>query len=227
MHAGGRCIVLGLGPAGTQGLLRGLQPTPLPFPACPAAARLADQIIRFLNLVREHNRQRLRKQRRAARKAEAAAVEGAMAAMLDSLSAADVFEAAQVGGGSAEQEADEAAQGSQAEGRRSGGSGGRPRRHVTLQYEPSPRPAAAPAAPSHKKGGGKGRATAVGTSAGGDEGEGGWEGEEVEPSDAELLSLEWLRDAPDDVARNYLINIDGECCVCVCVEVEAANDAGK
>lgn len=37
------------------------------------------------------------------------------------------------------------------------------------------------------------------------------EEEEAEEVPAhELLSLEWLRDAPDSVARDYLMNIDGE-----------------
>ncbi len=37
------------------------------------------------------------------------------------------------------------------------------------------------------------------------------EEEEAEEVPAhELLSLEWLRDAPDGVARDYLMNIDGE-----------------
>jgi hypothetical protein len=34
------------------------------------------------------------------------------------------------------------------------------------------------------------------------------EGDE-EPTARELLSLEWLREAPDEEARNYLLNIDG------------------
>ena len=37
---------------------------------------------------------------------------------------------------------------------------------------------------------------------------GGCDGDQ-EPTARELLSLEWLREAPDEEARNYLLNIDG------------------
>lgn len=211
-------------------------------------SRLADQIRRFLNLVREHNLARLRKARRAAakqeaaaRKEEAAAVEAAVAAMLDSLGAAEAFEVAASGEGTASGSGGapgDAEDVSVAPGSQSAGQGGVSlrRRHIPLAYEaPGAVPLGATGQQKGSSGGGgsragkAGRPGRVGPAAGtggmeeeGKEGYGGpaagaggrgaaaVEEDEDEPSDAELLSLEWLRDAPDDEARNYLMSIDGE-----------------
>ena len=111
------------------------------------------------------------------------------------------------GGGSGHAATAAAAQGKG----QTGGSGGSPRRHITLEYEGGPggaptaaAPAAAPAAATLPSAGGS---VVSGGSGRGQAGKQGGEEEEFTPQ--ELLSLEWLRDAPDDVARNYLMNIDG------------------
>ncbi len=181
--------------------------------------------------------QRLAKARRAAAREAAArerqerAERGEVAAVVDSL-------VESVGAAQAFEEAAAAAEGAQAGGHNSaGGSGGgdscsssprsRPRRHIAPEYEadgpaspPPPAGGRAAARPQQRRGAETGAAAGNGA-AGGDSGGGGsvsgsgsgsQEGQgEVEPTAQELLSLEWLRDAPDDVARNYLMSIDGGC----------------
>lgn len=100
--------------------------------------------------------------------------------------------------------------GARGAGDASTGAGGRRRRgHVSLEYE------------DDGAAGGGGEAAALGSA--GTAGAAGTAGplpklppgssredDEAEEMPAhELLSLEWLRDAPDSVARDYLMNIDG------------------
>lgn len=244
----------------------------------PLACRLADQIIRFLNQIREHNLARIRKQRRAERKAERAAVQarhagrawlgpqrsgtslptghgrqqpaciagcrfrsamsvtvgvhscpihfcslwrgatatwychlttsqlqGLMGEMLDAVSASEAF--AQAAGEDAAATAPDAADAdalgclSDAAG---GGTGNRRRRgHISLEYEDDNNAAARSAGVASGAAGKSGPLPKLPAGSAREE-------EEEEVPAHELLSLEWLRDAPDGVARDYLMNIDGE-----------------
>lgn len=162
--------------------------------------------------------------RERAERAERDEVVAVVDSMLESVGAADAFEAAAAAEGARD---GSGSRGSMDAGSGSGGSGnssprGRPRRHISLEYEsegPASPPLAA-GAPQQRRGGGPpaaGRGAPGGKSSGGkssagaggssQESQGSEAGEE--PSPQELLSLEWLRDAPDDVARNYLMSIDG------------------
>ena len=236
-----------------QNTTHDVQPcTGFAIPYCPCAAhvlplyrplyrrilycRLADQIIRFLNQIRQHNLQRLRKQRREAARLERAAVGGLLSDMLDSVGASEAFEVP-AGAGEPAGAAQPALAAAPA------AAGGSPRRrHIALEYEgegedgwgprraspaaaaaaarqpqaPAPRQAQAPAAAAMAAGAvaqqeraeqqGSGGSSSGGVKSSG--AGGGCDGDQ-EPTARELLSLEWLREAPDEEARNYLLNIDG------------------
>lgn len=146
------------------------------------------------------------KQQRAEQSEVAAVVEN----MLDSVGAAQAFENAAA---AAENVGDSAG----------GSPRSRPRRHISLEYE-ADGPASPPPAAAGRAAGGKaqprrggepsaaGKGAAAGSSSSGSGRQGSQSEAAEEPSPQELLSLEWLRDAPDDVARNYLMSIDGGCC---------------
>lgn len=166
-----------------------------------------------------HALQRLAKARRVAareaaarekqQRAEQSEVAAVVESMLDSVGAAQAFE-------------EEAAAAGDAGDSTGGSPRSRPRRHISLEYE-ADGPASPPPAAAGRAGGGKAQprrggepgAAGKGAAAGGSSSGGGDQGSQSEapeePSPQELLSLEWLRDAPDDVARNYLMSIDGGC----------------
>jgi hypothetical protein len=196
----------------------------------PAAhRRLARDIKEFLASIRQHNLARLRKVRRTQAAEAAAAVQAVTDALLDEVEV-QALEGQELGAGAAAPvEAGSAAaaaghvSASGEGGGRADGCGGpspkRRRQHIALEYEddsdsqewrpggaahaasPKYTPAsAAPPKPPLGKEAAAARAAAL--AAGAKEG--------VEPSAAELLSLEWLREAPDDVAHRYLAGIKGE-----------------
>ncbi|KAL4855186.1 hypothetical protein ACK3TF_004177 [Chlorella vulgaris] len=205
--------------------------------------RLAQQIIDFLNQIRQHNMHRLRKEQRAAAKeaaATAAAAAAAAAAEAEAGAASRVAAApgddepsiaepsgSGAGAGGAAAGAMEAIPGSAASAPAAGpGSGGSPRRrHIALCYEEE----SEAQAQQQQQQSGTGQAAAGGEVAlapglsakeqaaaaappapagGGDSCGGGGEAS-GEPAAHELLSLEWLREAPDEAARSYLMNING------------------
>jgi hypothetical protein len=179
------------------------------------SCRLAAQIIDFLNSIRQHNVVRLRKERRAADKEAEAAASGLLDAAVHAVEAAAALQGSCAEGSGGSNLGDALNQPADRRVRRQGedslvhgtcGSGGgreaRPSRrpHVSLEYE---------AAGRHK---GQEQQQQAGRQQAQDCAvldvavkSDGW----PEPSASELLSLEWLRTAPDDVARNYLMNING------------------